>query len=673
MTLCAGYAIGYVNDVEDYNSTTLTSYLFADAVSKGLNPFWTDLLGLGMPQPFRISLIQHPLEWLFAVMRPLDAVKALVLLHGAAGTWMFYQLGLRLAMTRIAAATCAVSFAFCSSSVQYLFYDDHVSGFLSLAFYPFLVYLLVLLSETQDPRRARAIGAALGLAAGLFMATGLASHALTVFLVLAVFTFWPSDLAKRHAGPLALAAAVGALIASGVVWLLLSEMLRFSQDAARAEHPVPNLLQHLASALSLSYWSFKPSEFVRAVLADNHRNVAFGPIAMLAACWALFLPLGKIALRAKAAFLAAIVFLALPPAVYLEIISGTWVFRDGVNLFGLLLFGLVVSRYAADRRLWVRYAVVAACAAQIAFLTAAALPPWYRVAQNGLKPDLRPNNLSKLVEDGVFFGQLKRIAGGDLGRVLVSNQISDNRRTGVSLWQNGLVVNTGAFHGVSVVNAYVRGIATSSLHPDLFLMEGKVDATDANIRSKPFLDVLGIRYVTAWSDEIVANGLLRAGTIDLGGPHSIAVWRNPDAWPAAVEVDPEAQVQTLRLDPACGHDRFLCSDFAPAASMFRGRPVEVERQAGNIRFKPAPATGDRLYLVNSWYRPEWKAEDPRVQVVSLFGQLIGVKVPAEVMEVRLSYQPRLLLFLYAVSWATMLLSLLYVVLSLERSARARAS
>lgn len=69
-----GFAFGHISDVEDFYSTAVGTSLFVNAALRGQNPFWTDLLGLGLPQPFRISLIQHPLAFLFALYEPIMAV-----------------------------------------------------------------------------------------------------------------------------------------------------------------------------------------------------------------------------------------------------------------------------------------------------------------------------------------------------------------------------------------------------------------------------------------------------------------------------------------------------------------------------------------------------------------------------------------------------------------------
>jgi hypothetical protein len=59
---------------------------------------------------------------------------------------------------------------------------------------------------------------------------------------------------------------------------------------------------------------------------------------------------------------------ALPRNVYLSVISATWVFRDSVNIFGILLFGLLLSRLAVRRGSLGRFRAHVLCVLQVASL-----------------------------------------------------------------------------------------------------------------------------------------------------------------------------------------------------------------------------------------------------------------------------------------------------------------
>lgn len=658
-----GFASGYVNDAEGFNATVLTTTLFIKAVAHGDNPLWTDLLGLGLPQPFRISLIQHPLGFLFVLLPPLAAMKTIVVLQGLAGTLVCYALCRRLRMSAFVASACALSFILCTSAMQPLFFDDWASNFLSFSLLPFLVWLFVLLSEEQVPRRALGLGIALGVAAGLLIATGIASLVLPYLLVLGVLFCCLPDVIRQQWRALAAAAMVCLLIASGITILLASEFLQFPASAVRSHHANPGLLTHTASALMLQYWDARTmSDFARLVLQDSHRTLGFGPIAAVVALIALFCPLGRFGLRAKLAFIASMIFMVLPPEAFGKVVAATWIFRDGANFFGILLFGLLLSRMAEMERRPLRRIAGLLCVAQCLVLFIAALPPWHRTVENGLHPALRPENLSALEREGAFFRQLRDIVGPTQGRLLMSGDMGQAVR-GNALFRDGVVANIGALHGWRIVNAFPRGIATSPLHPDAYLMEGTINVTERNVQDKDFLDVLGIDYVVAWERENVAAELSRVGTIRLSGRSDITVWRNPEAWAPVVELKPDAGNQRLTVNPACGHDRFLCSDFAPVRALRAASPrPSIAQRGGTIAFTVPPAAADRLFLVNTWYRTGWVAQRSDLAVFPLFGQLIGVKVPANVSEVALSYRPTALIWAYAVSTAAIVIAAMLVLI-----------
>lgn len=645
------YAIGYVPDAEDFNSTALTSSIFMETLFRGENPFWSPALGLGMPQPFRISLIQHPLGFLFGLLPTLIAVKVLVVLQGILGTAIVYILGRQLRMPPMIAGACACSYILCTSSLEFLHVDDFFSAFLSFCFYPAIILLFVLLDNEQSRGRALLLGVSLGTASGLLIATGLVSHVFSYVLVLGAFALARPKLLLRHALPFSIAALVCALIASGVAVLLVSELHRASQEAVRTVHANPGLWQQLHGVFSLNilslFGSLPIDALTQAVLADSHRSIGFGAVAALAAAAALPVSLGRPARPFKVAFCAALIFLVLPAELNGNLITATWVFRDGVNLFGIVLFGLLASRLyeAQDGR---RMVVPAACVLQVLILTALALPLVIRTTSLGLQPDRVQGNTFMLQDGGPFLKQLSAIAPPGGGRLLMSPSLAEQVRQR-RLFRDGIVGNSLSLFGYSLVTVWARGIATGALHPDLHLLEGIVGATDRNLVDKAFLDVLGIGTVLAWEGEAVASALERVGTIETAGGRPVAVWRNAGAWPAVVPLRTAALEPFAGPDPSCGHDRFMCADLSPLHAAIGEDPVgPIEVAGGTISFAVEPAGTQRLFLVNTWYRPEWSAVDAGPAVLPVGGQLIGVLVPAGATSVTLRYLPSILMACYLI-------------------------
>ena len=130
LTVCVSLLIygtlffGTIADEEDYSSTVLTTQLFLDAVWEGESPFWTNLLGLGLPQPFRISWVLHPLSFLFLIFSSTIATKIIILIHGVFATLCTFLICTRLKINNFISAVCAISFALSSSNINYLHVDD---------------------------------------------------------------------------------------------------------------------------------------------------------------------------------------------------------------------------------------------------------------------------------------------------------------------------------------------------------------------------------------------------------------------------------------------------------------------------------------------------------------------------------------------------------------------
>ena len=645
----SGFVFGYIGDVEDFYSTAVTTTLFFRAVLRGDNPFWTDLLGLGMPQPFRISFIQHPLGPLFGVLPPLTAVKVVVMLQGLVGTGFFYALCRRLRMQRPVAVTCSVSFICCSSVIGYLFRDDFFSQFLSFCFYPVILYAFVRVAESRSRTEASGYGLILGVAMGLLVATGLASLTATYLLVLGVFfCMQPRVLVERWAS-VGVGAVVCVLAAAGTIHLLASEWAQFPATVERASHENEPIARHVQSALGVQYWSALGgswSQLEQRMLDSSLRVVGFGPPAAVAAVVALVCPLGPYGLAIKAGFLSAIGFMLLPPDAYFDVVTATWTFRDGVNVFGILLFGLWLSDRARGARRGAR-AVLVACIAQSLLALVLAYPRWSIAVESGRHPDKWVSQ-ARLVDGEAFFARVKGLMGPTDGRVIMTRSLADMvRQRGLS---SGLAVNVASLYGLKIVNAFPRGIATSALYPDRALMEGTIESTRTNTTDKAFLDTLGIGHVLALNDESIASGLEKMGAVRLDAENSVSVWRNPGAWPKAVTMASAARALTLHRVQECDHDRFLCMDFGPVRDLRVYLPATaISRGGGTISLTVPAADHDRVVMINSWYRPGWRASNPAATVFPLFGQMMGISVPEGVREVSLSYRPMALLRSYALS------------------------
>jgi hypothetical protein len=215
-------------------------------------------------------------------------------------------------------------------------------------------------------------------------------------------------------------------------------------------------------------------------------------------------------------------------------------------------------------------------------------------------------------------------------------------------WFNaaGLGANELPALGVPTISAIVYGITTDSLSPQPATLDGEVTATAAALHSRPFLNVLGVRYVMAFGAD-TASGLPEIRRWQNG----LRMYENDSAWPEAFFVDDVRNDRIPRL-AGCGHDRFLCADFSKYDLRRRGDPLQITRLDDGFRLTFPPRVSRRYILITQWYYPEWTVTDGRASLRRAAEQLIGVEVAPGERTVTVQYRPYLRAALFLTGIAT---------------------
>src|SRR5262245_21365781 len=134
------FCLGSVADTEEFYSTAIPMTLAFRALADGASPFWTPLLGLGMPQPFRISYLLHPLGPAFAI-GPEFGMNVLTGAHLALAAVATYALALALGITRPIAVLCAVSALLSTTILQVIYHDNWFTHVVSWSLLPLAALL----------------------------------------------------------------------------------------------------------------------------------------------------------------------------------------------------------------------------------------------------------------------------------------------------------------------------------------------------------------------------------------------------------------------------------------------------------------------------------------------------------------------------------------------------
>jgi hypothetical protein len=638
--LCATFLIGSTPDEEEFRFAVLGTWLQVSALLEGRVEFWSPLMGLGIPQPFVPTFVFHPLAPLLTVMSPVAWARALMSAHvvwGAAGVWLLLR---RLGVGGPARGAATATFLLASPVQNYTLEQFWPSHLIVWTTAPWLLLSTWRLLGAEGRSRLT-WSVALGLLAGLVIASTNPGHAAVyIALVLGVVIGrWPA--VKARVGPLMLAAAIALAFAAPTLAQLWHEREYFAPGLALANmrEPVPwwGLLTLLLAPLGSS------DDELRLP-----RLIFFGgPFAVLALAGCLRYWRTHRDLVLTVAIAAVAAFTTLGPA---SIISARYQFRDPLTLAAIPLAALVLDRLFAARR-GVALAVVL-IAVQGAALSLAIVP----AARRAWVPDARAAEWFRGATASTEPADtLVQLTAEPAGRLVFSPFIDDEVFEG-RLHTEGLSVNSLAYRGIPLVNGWFKAVSTGSVSPDERLFYGRVQVPQALLESAGTLDVLGIRYVLARPEDRVADGLVPRGTTPrkLGG--HFVLYENTDAWPSAFIAAPAVAGVAPAAFPGCLHDRLLCRDLTVLAGHRLDDALTLASDGSALDVRLLPADSPRVLVVTQMFRPDWVAESgdgDRLETMPIAGALLGVRVPPDVDTVTLRYRPWLVMLATAMAVLTL--------------------
>jgi hypothetical protein len=633
------FLLGSTPDEEEFRFSILSAWLHVDALRHGGLAFWTSTLGFGVPQPFSPNLSFHPLLPLLAFLSPVTWVRVLLLGHtllGAAGMW---QLARRLGMRPLTTAVCVSTFLLATPAQNYVLTDFWLSHYIVWTSAPWLLLLAWRLLEAEG--RALQIRAlTFGLCAGLVAASANPGH-LIVYVVVAaaVLTVHHREAAARGRW-IALAALVAMAIACPMVAQLAHERPLFAPELPSWALPAP---LPWTSALNTFAGPFGP----------RNPRLPFARMLFFGGPFAVLCLIGCVRFARRHADLVLVVavstVLLFTPLLPVPFVSARFHFRDPLILAAILLAGLAVERLLASgpsRRL-----AATALSAQLVIMCASAWPAMARTWVGDARRTEWFLSAVGATDPVEALLNVARPAGRLVLSPVVDEEIFEDARI-----QEGLGINALAYRGFPVVNGWFKGVSTASIWPDERLLYGRIRVPQELLESETTLDVLGIRYVLAHDEEPVAQDLVRRGVIPKYDGTDLVLYENPDRWPDAFVLPPEAERVPVASLPACANNRLLCTDLAPIAGLRSTDDLMIQEQNGRIDIELSPADAPRLLVVSQMFRPDWtaSANDSGLATVRAFGGLIGVRVPAGVTSVQLRYRPIIVMLATWVAWGTLI-------------------
>jgi hypothetical protein len=449
----------------------------------------------------------------------------------------------------------------------------------------------------------------------------------------------------------ALAGGVGVLICAAHVYHLAEQYMLTPVSVARDNHEEPSLLTYVSSVLLAPLR--KPG------VETSWRTIFFGgPFAIAAAM--SFVSTKDAALRAfKLALIVSLALVWVPESWLFNLMTHRWGYRSGVNMFGIVLGACVIAQARRTQRS--PALLHGLMTLQLVALGAAFWPHWVATARAWTEPAVFERSERIRHDEGVT-AALAALYRHAPGRVAFAPKAYDLTRRFI-LTRDGLAPNQLQTADVPSLYAEAHGITLDPIAPMRYAFIGVSPPTATTVTTPSTLNVLGVRYVIAMPDDVVSDRLRLVRTT-AGG---IRIFENTTAWPEAFFVPAFPPTPLPRLS-GCGHDRFLCVDFAAAGIERAPTPVMIDRHRDGMTLRFAPSSQRRNILITQWYQPYWRVTSRSTRVMRAGEQLIGVDVAPGEQSVTIEYLPLFRATLFVIGIVTEAAALLLILwLSLRRA------
>ena len=644
----AAFLVGSTPDEEEFRFAVLSAWLHLGALAHGAYGFWTPLLGLGVPLPLTPNFVFHPLLPLLAVLSPVMWVRVLLLTHTVLGAVGMWRLTKTLDLSPPTRSVSVVTFLLAAPTQNYVLVDFWPSHFLVWTSAPWLLLMAWRLLDAEG-RALRRRSIALGLCGGLVVANTNPGHVVVYGAVIfAVVAFNWRRIAARWRW-VALAGLIAAAIASPNLVQVVREGQQFDPRLERS-NDLPAPLPASAAWNTFLGPLTPPPSWPRDGVPAFSRTLFFGgPFAILCLFGSVRFARRRPELVLTVVVSATLLFTSALSARYF---SARYQFRDPLTLAAIPLAGMALDWLLGHRR-W-RIVGVAAVVLQCSVLTAAA---WPLLARTWDDEGLDALSFRGATGDARIAGLLVKLMPGP-GRLVFTAAV-DREIYLRELLPEGLGVNALAYRGVPVVNGVFKGVSTAAVSPDEHMFYGRISAPNLLVESDAALDVLGVRYVLANTDETVAPGLReRARVPKLDGSRFI-LYENSRAWPDGFVLDLAAEQIDLAFRPRCSNSRLMCRDFEPLIGRRVERGVQVTTRDDRVDVQLSHGDQSSLLVVSQMFRPEWVAtgDGHPLTTVPVFGGLIGVRLPGGITSVHLRYRPTVLMFATGLAWLAIVASL----------------
>lgn len=657
-------------DNECFYSTIVSTMLQANAVKEGFYPFWTSLLGFGMPQPFSSSFYFHPFFLLFAYLPPEIVIAIFFQFHLLLGAFSVWFLCKKVNIRSLVALICVLTYVLSAPTLNYLLTDFWLDIFVMWSILPLAFLIMIKFLTAQKRIDKLRYSLFFALISGLMILNGHLGVAIPYFAgILFYMLGWSKEVFHRWKWLLLIFVLIIAMTASKT-FHIYSEYIKMAKDVPRLSYAFNVFSKEMLWELFVKPLFFKNwGDYLRLNLLHGTRIVWFGSVFTGLAVISIFFK-GVNKKYRNSFFVSGLLCffcIAIPSKWSMQIIGSSMAFRDTLVISGIILAGITISAIIGRfKKAAIRRVCYLLLSLQLLMMIAGAFPFWLK-------------NLST-VFDYYNFGCIKGIpayrsvlrscfAKSELIKLIQSANLDKEGRIYYTQTVNSTIVdknlkdlgffyNSLAINNVRVVNGLFKGISYDRLHPADILMRSHIPSQDQIFKNKPLLDIAGIRYVIASGNEDPNPFLKPIYYYSISPDIAVKILINNDAWDDAVILKKEAKNIKLERLEASAHDRLLCADFSPVVSLrIPGDKISTVRKHGKIYLKMKPSLDTRTLLINEYFRPEWVAlvnsaekSSLKLKTFAIFEEFIGIDVPPGVTGIVLTYYPLYRIILEIISW-----------------------
>jgi hypothetical protein len=619
-------------DQEELSLGIFASQVHYAALRAGHWLFWFDGAGFGTPLPLGHRLDAHPAFALFSGLSLRAALSAVWLSQIAIATIYFLRLlalsGARRPLRTVLLACYLAS----ASTIAWFYLTDWVTFVVGWTLFPALLFYL---RRTLLEPGGRVWDAAVALAwvFGFLVLNSHPGYIAPTALSLAAYTLAVAPRSGRVYATLAMAFVLCVAMASERLYFFASEMTLFPPTALR-ESQAAYALGAYGRALIAPLWG-----------GDETLRLPFlGAAVVCGAAAALWMRTwrGEPHLRGCASAFVVALVLSLTPNTALSwtASSGSWLFRDSLLLFGLLLTAATLQRWLDSRSRQVQWLTCAMLAVQLVQQAMVIRPGFQRYDANKGALDFY-----RYQGEAIGIGRALVDASATFGpRVYLSRAA---QRTARGEWSRDGIYGTTdlSFIGLQPVNGWFKSTSMDRLYPSNALMHGFIGGEPDVLVNDTLLDALGVNLVVMEQGEAPTSPRLRLlsqHVIQSGANRrTFLIFGNPTAWPRASVVTSDVRSMTLPVRPGCSHRLALCRDYQRLIAARVDGEVTLGGRAGTYRMSLTPSDRERVIFLSMLYRPEWRASSSStpLRIDPIADAFVGITVPAGVGDLELAFVP----------------------------------